>query len=96
MKYGTTKTVSTTILLLALAVACMGQFLCTKGSQEYMLSCYAAIVLLVAGLAVVFIWGRCPYCGKRLMYKFLQWKKCPSCGKALDKDKQFVKPTRLK
>ncbi len=96
MKYGTTKTVTVAILLGALAIACGGQFLTDKGSSEYMMSVYAALVLLVVGLGVAFIWGRCPNCGQRLFYRFLKWKKCPKCGKTLDNKGKYVKPERLK
>ena len=96
MKYGTAKTVTVAILLVALAVACMGQFLTEEGSSEYMMSLYGAIGMLGVGLVVAFVWGRCPNCGHRLFYKFLKWKECPKCHKKLDGNGRYFKPDRLK
>ena len=96
MKLGTAKTVTVAILLAALGVACIGQFLTEEGSSDYMMSLCGALVMLAVGLVVAFIWGRCPNCGHRLFYKFLKWKQCPRCGKKLENDKMFVKPSRLK
>ena len=96
MKFGTAKTITVAILLSALVIACLGQFLTDEGSSEYVMSIWGACILLAAGLGVAYIWGRCPKCGKRLFYKLYKWKKCPKCGKVLENDKMYVRPDRLK
>jgi len=85
MKYGTTKIVS--IVLLALAV--LSVLLCRFLPQTAAGLLTAAGVLLAAAVAVIAVWGRCPHCGKHLIFRFFKHKECPQCGRELDPDGKY-------
>lgn len=51
--------------------------------------CIAAILLFVAGVAVAYVYLRCPHCGASLCYGFRLPTRlpsyCPKCGRNLEK-----------
>ena len=71
------------ILLAALAIGVSSLFLFEEGSVGYIGSAVLLVVLFAAGIAIMVIWGRCPYCGARLFYGLYKWKICPKCRRKL-------------
>lgn len=41
------------------------------------------IALVLLGLGVIIIWGRCPHCGRILLDVRMNGVTCPACGKDL-------------
>ena len=90
MKFSTAKAVSMGILLAALAIGVATAFMFEEGSSAYIGSAVLLVILFVVALAVMIIWGRCPYCGRHLFYGLYKWKICPKCRRALDPNGKYV------
>ena len=89
MKYGTTKTVAIVLLVLSLAVLALGRWLIGSTDGAFRYAEIAAGALLAAAVAVIGVWGRCPSCGKRLMFGFFKTARCPNCHRDLDPDGRY-------
>ncbi|MBQ8217029.1 MAG: hypothetical protein IJZ91_03600 [Oscillospiraceae bacterium] len=96
MKFGTAKAASMGMLLAALAIGVASLFMFEEGSSAYMGSAVLLIILLFSSVAIMIIWGRCPYCGKRLFYSLYKWKNCPKCRKALKPGDKYSPASMLK
>ena len=96
MKFGTAKSASMGMLLAALAIGVASALMLEEGSSAYTGSAILLLVLLFASVAIMYIWGRCPYCGKRLFYGLYKWKICPKCRRALRANEKYVPSAKLK
>jgi len=90
MKFSSAKAVSMGLLIAAFTIGISALFLFEEGSSAYTGSTIMILALFVAALLVMFIWGRCPYCGKRLFYGLYKWKICPKCRRKIDHNAKYV------
>jgi len=89
MKFSTSKAASMGILLAALAIGVASALMFEKGTAAYTGSVVLLLLMLAAALMIMFIWGRCPYCGKRLFYGLYKWTICPKCRRKLDMNGKY-------
>jgi hypothetical protein len=91
MKLAKVRILSLSMLLAGLAIAVAANFLTREGSTEYTMSLILVLLLFIGGLAVAFLWGRCPNCGKHLFINFFRLSCCPHCGKPIDPNGKYQK-----
>ena len=96
MKFGAAKSASMGMLLSALVIGVSSIFMFEEGSSAYTGSAILIILLFVASLLIMFIWGRCPYCGKHLFYGLYKWKTCPKCRRELSANDKYTPSNRIK
>ena len=84
MKFSTAKAASMGMLLAALTIGVSSALIFEEGTAAYTGSAVLIAVLFALALVIMFVWGRCPYCGKRLFYGLYKWKICPKCRRKLD------------
>ena len=96
MKFGTAKATSMGILLAALAIGVSSLFVFEEGSAGYVGSAVLLVTLFATGIAIMAIWGRCPYCGKHLFYGLYKWKICPKCRRKLCAGDKYVPSAKKK
>ena len=89
MKFSTSKAASMGMLLAALAIGVASALIFEEGTAVYNGSAFLLVVLLVVSVAIMIVWGRCPYCGKRLFYGLYKWKICPKCRRKLDPNGKY-------
>ena len=80
--------------MLGLAVGLAGHFFLAEGSTAYLFAEIVTAALFIAGILVVIIWCRCPFCGRHLFYKMFQLKVCPQCKRRLDEKSRYVPKKR--
>lgn len=95
MKFGTAKASSMGILLAALAIGVASALMFEEGSSAYVGSAILIVSLFAVALAIMIIWGRCPYCGRRLFYGLYKWKICPKCRRKLEAGEKYVPARQL-
>ena len=83
MKFSTARIAAP--VLAGIAVACtLGSMLLRSEAYSVALGLtIAALVFLAAAAVVMFVWLKCPYCGKRLIQSGIRIERCPHCGKKL-------------
>ena len=91
MKLAKVRILSLSMLLAGLAIAVAANFLTREGSTEYTMSLILVLLLFIGGLAVAFLWGCCPNCGKHLFINFFRLSRCPHCGKPIDPNGKYQK-----
>lgn len=96
MNFGTAKSASMGMLLAALAIGVASALMFEEGTSAYTGSAILLLVLLFTSVAIMYIWGRCPYCGKRLFYGLYKWKICPKCRRTLRANEKYVPSAKLK
>ncbi len=84
MTFKQAKIVTLTLILLAVALCVVGLVGFEKGSATRDQLGYIAAGAFAVGLVVMFLWCKCPHCGRRIFRGALLAVKCPGCGKALD------------
>lgn len=96
MKLYTAKYLSIGLLLAGLVIGCAGVFLLTEGTAAYIATEVLMLALLVIGIVIAAVWGRCPNCGYHLFYKMMKWKECPNCRKKIDERLKYTPKAKIK
>lgn len=96
MKFSASKAASMGMLLAALSIGVASALIFEEGTTAYTGSAVLITVLFIAALAIMYIWGRCPYCGKRLFYGLYKWKICPKCRRKLDPNGKYVPSKKIR
>jgi hypothetical protein len=84
MTFKQAKIVTLILVLFAVVLCVVGIVAFEEGSAMRNQLGYIATGAFAVGLVVMFLWCRCPHCGRRIIRGALLAVKCPGCGKALD------------
>ena len=96
MKFGAAKSASMGMLLSALVIGVSSILMFEEGTSAYIGSAVLIVLLFIASLLIMIVWGRCPYCGMHLFYGLYKWKTCPKCRRALSANDKYSPSDRLK
>lgn len=80
MKFETGKKIVMIFMFLS-AGACIAGLLLGGESADYYVM--AAISLMLISMGALFLWCRCPWCGKVIVKDLFRAKVCPSCRRDL-------------
>ena len=86
MKFQTAKNVSLALIMAGIMIGLLGSITLESGTSEYTFSFITMLVLVGLSLLILFVWGKCPKCKKRIFYQVYKYKKCPHCGASLTGD----------
>ena len=89
-----TKSLIKTLVVLAV-ICCVGcLFFTVEGSRLQLILLLLTLAFTVAALVVVFVYSRCPSCGKLIAFGVLQATCCPRCKRNLVTGQKMKKKSR--
>ena len=89
-----TKSLVKTLVVLAV-ICCVGcLFFTQEGSVLQAVLVVLTLVFMVAAIVVVFLYSRCPSCGKVIVFGVLKATSCPRCKRNLVTGQKMKKKSR--
>ena len=88
-EYG--KHMAKTSVICAVACCAVSLLLFQPGSIAQIIAIALSFVLIIATIVIMYVYCRCPYCGKHIMMGVLSIKSCPSCRRNLESGKKVKK-----
>ena len=89
-----TKSLIKTLVVLAVICCVAGLFFTAEGSRLQLILVLLTLVFMVAALVVVFLYSRCPSCGKVIAFGVLKATCCPRCKRNLVTGQKMKKKSR--
>ena len=89
-----TKSLIKTLVVLAVICCVGGLFFTAEGSRLQLILVLLTLVFMVAALVVVFLYSRCPSCGKVIAFGVLKATCCPRCKRNLVTGQKMKKKSR--
>lgn len=83
MKFDNAKKLVGALIALSMAACIGGLVFYEQGSREMEYCALAGFILLASAVGAALKWGRCPWCGKRLMLGMYSRTVCPACRRDL-------------
>ena len=89
-----TKSLIKTLVVLAV-ICCLGSlFFTQEGSRLQLILILLTLVFMIAAVVVIFLYSRCPSCGKVIAFGVLKATSCPRCKRNLVTGQKMKKKSR--
>ncbi len=88
-EYG--KHMAKTAVICATVCCAASLFFFQSGSIAQIIALAMSFVLIIATIVIMYMYCRCPYCGKHIMMGVLSVKSCPACHRNLETGKKVKK-----
>ena len=89
-----TKSLIKTLVVLAVICCLASLFFTQEGSSLQLVLMVLTLVFMVAAIVVVFLYSRCPSCGKVIAFGVLKATCCPRCKRNLVTGQKMKKKSR--
>ena len=89
-----TKSLIKTLVFLAVICCLASLFFTQEGSSLQLILILLTLVFMIAVVVVIFLYSRCPSCGKVIVFGVLKATSCPRCKRNLVTGQKMKKKSR--
>ena len=89
-----TKSLIKTLVVLAVICCLASLFFTQEGSRLQLILILLTLVFMIAAVVVIFLYSRCPSCGKVIVFGVLKATSCPRCKRNLVTGQKMKKKSR--